>query len=227
MTKPLCEVSPRLQQLLLKVTQYKFNTIYVKRNGVPIADCLSQNVQAESALDDETINVTVTTISMFQEGKINQIKRETSKDLTLVKLAKVVQTGWPDQHAEVDPDLHKFWIQRWNLSIVDGVVMNGTRIVIPWSLQDDEYIRCLHTGHFGISKCWAREKSAVYWPGIYKDITNHIGHCDPCRQVQHAPPSYDEHSVEACYPSHIWFRYCKCQWETTCCCCGLLLILYL
>ena len=27
MTKPLCKVSPRLQRLLLKVTQYKFNTI--------------------------------------------------------------------------------------------------------------------------------------------------------------------------------------------------------
>ena len=38
-TKPLCEVSPRLQRLLLKVTQYKFNTIYVKHDSVPIADC--------------------------------------------------------------------------------------------------------------------------------------------------------------------------------------------
>ena len=41
---------------------------------------------------------------MFQEGRINQIKRETSKDLTLVKLAKVVHTGWPDQCAAIDPD---------------------------------------------------------------------------------------------------------------------------
>ena len=44
MTKPLCEVSPRLQQLLWKVTQYRFNTIYVKHDGVPVADCLSHNV---------------------------------------------------------------------------------------------------------------------------------------------------------------------------------------
>ena len=87
---------------------------------------------------------------MFQGGKINQIKRETSKDLTLVKVAKVVQTGWPDQHAAVDPDLHTFWIHRWNLSIVDGVIMN-------------EYLRCLHTGHFGISKCWARAKSTTLY----------------------------------------------------------------
>ena len=134
MTKPLCEVSPRLQCLLLKVTQYQFNTIYVKHEGVSIADCLSHNVQAESALEDETINVTVAAISMFQEGKINQIKHKTSKDLILFKLAKVVQTGWPDQCAEIDPDLHAFWIHRWNLSIMDGVVMNGTRIVILKSL---------------------------------------------------------------------------------------------
>ena len=124
----------------------------MKHDGVPVADCLCQNVQVESALEDETINITVTAISMFQEGKINQIKCETSKDLTLVKLAKVVQMGCPDQCAEIDPDLHAFWIHRWNLSIVDGVIMNGTRIVMPQSLQE-EYLKCLHTGHFGISKC--------------------------------------------------------------------------
>ena len=92
-TKLLCEISPRFQQLLLKVTQYNFATLYVKHDGVPVADCLSLNVQIESALEDESINVTVAAISMFQEGKINQIKRETSKDVTLVELAKVIQTG--------------------------------------------------------------------------------------------------------------------------------------
>ena len=89
---------------------------------------------------------------------------------------------------------------------MDGVVMNGTRVVIPQSLQD-EYLRCLHTGHFGISKCRTRAKSTVYWPEIDKDITNLISHCDTCRQVQHAPPSYNEYSVEACYPCHILGSY--------------------
>ena len=85
-SKALCEVSPRLQHLLLKVTQYRCNTIYVKHDGIPIPDCLSHNVQAESALEDETINITIMAISMFQEDKINQIKKEISKDLTLVEL---------------------------------------------------------------------------------------------------------------------------------------------
>ena len=84
----------------------------MKHDGVPVADCLSHNVLAESAWKDMTINVTVTAISNFQEGKINKIKCETSKDFTLVKLAEVVQTGWPDQHAAIDRDLHAFWIHR-------------------------------------------------------------------------------------------------------------------
>ena len=103
----------------------------MKHDGVPVADCLSHDVQVESALEDESINIAVATISMFQEGKINHIRRETSKDVILVKLAKVIQAGWPDQHSDIDADLYKFSIHHWNLSIVDGVVMNGTRIVIP------------------------------------------------------------------------------------------------
>ena len=223
--KPLCEVSPRFQCLLLKVTQYRFNAIYVKHDDIPVADCLSHNIQAESAWEEETISVTVTAISMFQEGKINHIKCQTIKDLTLVKLAKVVQTGWPDQCAAVDPDLHAFWIYRWNLSIIDSVIMNGTRIVIPKSLQN-EYLRCLHTGHFGISKCQARDTSTVYWPGIGKDITNLISCCDTCRQVQHTPPTFDEHSVEACCPTHIFGSDIANIDGKLCCHCELLLILF-
>ena len=86
----------------------------MKHDGVPVADCLSRNVQVETTLEDETINITVAAISMFQEGKINQIKQESSKDVSLVKLAKVVQTGWPDQQAGIDTDLHAFWIHHWN-----------------------------------------------------------------------------------------------------------------
>ena len=74
---------------------------------------------------------------MFQEGKISQVKHETSKDLILIELAKVIQAGWPLQHADLNPDWYAFWIHHWNLSIVDGVIMNGTHIVIPESLQGE------------------------------------------------------------------------------------------
>ena len=151
--KPLCEISPRLQCLLLKVTQYSFNTVYIKHEGVPIADCLSRNLTIDSA-KDESLNITIAMISLFQEGKLHQIKWETAKDVLLVKLACVIQNGWPSQCADLDQELYVFYIHRLNLSVVDGIIMNGTGIVIPKSFQA-EYLKCLHTGHFRISKCQA------------------------------------------------------------------------
>ena len=185
--KPLCEISPRLQCLLLKVTQYSFNTIYVKHDGVPIADCLSRNITIDTAREDESLNITIAAISLFQESKLHQIKWETAKDILLVKLAHVIQNGWPVQCSDLDQELYVFWIHRLNLSRVYGIIMNGTHIVIPKSLQA-EYLKCLHTGHLSVSKCHARAKSTVYWPGIDQDITNLIGGCDVCRSATY--PSY-------------------------------------
>ena len=133
--KSLCEISPMLQCLLLKVTQYSFNTVYVKHEGVPIADCLSRKITIDTAREDESLNITIATVSLFQEGKLHQIKWEAAKDILLVKLAHVIQNGWPEQHADLDQELYVFWIHRLNLSIVDGIIMNGTCIVIPKSLQ--------------------------------------------------------------------------------------------
>ena len=202
--KPLSKVSLRLQRLLLKVTQYTFTTIYVKHEGVPVADCLSRNISIDTAREDDSLNVTIAAISLFQEGKLNEIKRKMAKDFLLVKLAQVIQNGWPAQRADLnDADLNVFWIHRLNLSVVDGILLNGTRIVVPKSLQA-EYLKCLHTGHFGITKCRARAKSTVYWPGIDRDTSNLIGSCDTCWEVQHTLPNFNEQSMEANYPGHIY-----------------------
>ena len=59
-------------------------------------------------------------------------------------------------------------------------------------------------GHLGISKCGARAKTTVFWPNIDQDISQLIVRCEVCHEHQHAPPSNNEHSVEAHFPSHIY-----------------------
>ena len=59
-------------------------------------------------------------------------------------------------------------------------------------------------GHLGISKCRAKTKTTVFWPNIDRDISQLITQCDVCHEHQHAPPSYDKHSVEAHFSSHIY-----------------------
>ena len=130
------------------------------------------------------------------------IRRQTLLDPQLVKLARVIQNGWGESHGELDADLHAFWIHRFNMHITNGIIMNGTRIVMPRSLKG--YLQCLHMGHLGISKCRARAKTTVFWPNIDWDISQLIARCEVCHEHQHTPPSYDEHFVETHFPSHIY-----------------------
>ena len=116
-----------------------------------------------------------------------------------------------ESRGDLDADLHAFWIHRFNMHITNGIIMNSTRIVVPQSLQQ-EYLQCLHMGHLGISKCQARAKTTVFWPNIDQDISQLIARCEVCHENQHAPPSYNEHSVEAHFPSHIyWADLCDIE----------------
>ena len=94
--KPLAELIPGLQCLFLRVNQYKYTVKYVRQTRVMIADCLSHIVCQDTAEDDETLNVHVTALTTFQDGKLQDIHRQTLFDLQLVKLARVIQNGWGD-----------------------------------------------------------------------------------------------------------------------------------
>ena len=150
--KPLAELSPRLQHLFLRVNQYKYTVKYVTQTGVMIADCLSHIVCQDTAEDDETLNLHVTALTMFRDGKLQDICHQTLLDLQLIKLARVIQNGLGESCGELDADLHAYWIHRFNMHIANGIIMNGTRIVVPQSLQQ-EYLQSLQMGHLGISKC--------------------------------------------------------------------------
>ena len=91
--KPLAELSPRLQHLFLRVNQYKYPVKYVRQTGVMITDCLSHIVCQATAEDDETLNLHVTALMTYQDGKLQDIGHQTLLDLQLVKLARVIQNG--------------------------------------------------------------------------------------------------------------------------------------
>ena len=75
---------------------------------------------------------------MFQDGKLQDIYHQTLTDPQLVKLVK--QNGWGESLGDLDADLHAFWIHRFNMHITNGIIMNGTRIVVSQSLQQ-EYLQ--------------------------------------------------------------------------------------
>ena len=52
------------------------------------------------------------------------------------------------KHGNLFLNMRSFWNYRDELSILDGLVLKGTRIIIPEQCQ--EVLEKLHEGHFGV-----------------------------------------------------------------------------
>ena len=79
------------------------------------------------------------------------LSKETDKDETLVALKSMIIKGWSDKRDECPTSLKEYWNYRDELSILDSLVLKGTRIVIPKHCQN-ELLDRLHEGHFGIDR---------------------------------------------------------------------------
>ena len=68
-----------------------------------------------------------------------------------------------------------------------GVVLRGTRIVIPQSLQQ-RAINLAHESHLGLTKTKALLREKIWFPNIDKLVENTIGKCLPCQAVGKQQP---------------------------------------
>ena len=65
------------------------------------------------------------------------------------------------------------------LSTQDGLLMRGSRIVIPTEMRKEVLVQ-LHAGHQGISKCRLLARQSVWWPGMSSDIEKMVKTCTEC-----------------------------------------------
>ena len=119
---------------------------------------------------------------------IQDIKSSQSSDTTCQKIHEYLQAGWPHK-SQLPNDVKPFMSVSAELSLQDGLLMRGSRIVIPKSLRAD-ILQRIHSGHQGITKCRARASQSVWWPGMSKEIENLVRNCTTCckTQVQFAEP---------------------------------------
>ena len=108
--KCLNDTSPHLQRLLLRLSQYKMNVKYVTSKHVPVTDCLSRLINIRSAQEDDTLNLQIADLGV-KPIKIDwqNIRRFTMNDPTLVRLAKVIQNGWPGTGKELESDIKLYF----------------------------------------------------------------------------------------------------------------------
>ena len=75
------------------------------------------------------------------ERRLNDIRVETARDTTLQLVAEYIINGWPAR--EATPSKAKAYYQDPDLSIVEGIITKGNRILIPESMRE-EILQKLH-----------------------------------------------------------------------------------
>lgn len=93
------------------------------------------------------------------DTKSKQIADETAKDTELQCVIENIKNGWPVGSCPL------FYHIRGELSVVDGLLLKQSRIVIPQKLRRD-ILQRVHEGHLGVEKCKRRARDTVFWPGI-------------------------------------------------------------
>ena len=122
-------------------------------------------------------------------------------DDTCSKIRQYCKDGWPSKH-QVKGDLVPYWRVRGELSVGDGLLLCGTRIVVPKG-QRAKTLQKIHQGHQGIQKCRQRVLAAVWWPGISREIEDLVKSCPVCQK--NTPPAR-EPLLQSSLPDYPWER---------------------
>ena len=103
----------------------------------------------------------------------------TKDDNKLAILKHTIQQGWPKTIKEAPQEIQPYWTFHKELTIEDGLVLKGTRIVIP-ERKREEILKLIHDGHLGLNKCKMLAKETVYWPGMNEQLEQLILNCQRC-----------------------------------------------
>ena len=180
--KHLSSAPPRIARMMLRIQKYDVDIKYVPGKDIPLADALSR-LNPCTADTIQGLDVSVHELHLHLNAsptRVRQIQEDTAKDPNLTSLRSIISHGWPDKRSECLPHLHGYWNYRDELTVSDGLILKGTRIVIPKSLQS-EVLKQIHYAHQGSEKCNLRAKGSVFWTSINADIDEMVKSCAPCQ----------------------------------------------
>ena len=135
----------------------------------------------------------------LQAVTLAEMSRETRRDDTLSKLIEHIQDGkWSR-----DEKLKPFKAVKDELSVYEGVILRGNRIVVPSSLQK-KILKLSHETHQGIVKTKQFLRSRFFWPGMDSAAEAMIKNCCAC--VLNQPLNKYKPLLPASLPCGPWVK---------------------
>ena len=190
--KHMVDISPRVQRLIVRSFPYlPFHVVYKKGKDIPVADALGRvtpmDPEDNIQLPIIAVNMITTHILMSVHPqdtfskKLDQLRKSTAQDNQLTRLSRYINTGFPCDKKNLPTDLQEFWNHRDALSIENGLITCGNRIIVPKEMRA-EMLQYIHMGHQGKERCLLQARNTVFWPKITYDIQELIERCIICQE---------------------------------------------
>ena len=194
----MVDISPRVQRLIVRSFPYQpFTVVYKKGRDIPVADALSRVTPMDP---EDNIKLPIIAVNMITKlvltstftqdnfsRKLDRIRKSTSQDNQLTRLSHYINTGFPCEKKNLPRDLQDYWNYRDTLSIENGLITCGSRIIVPHEMQA-EMLQYIHEGHQGKERCLLRARNTVFWPRISYDIQELIERCIICQEHGKSQP---------------------------------------
>lgn len=183
--KPLGEVPPCIQRLMLRLQKYDLAFEFKPGKHLIVADTLSRaSLCNNTSTTEEDVQIHVDSIKAqmpVSTAKWADIANETMKDEHLKRVIEIIHK--PGEGVLDNPYQHF----KDELSVLDGVLLKGTKIVVPISMRK-QMLKLVHEGHLGMEKCKRRAREVLYWPGMHGDIVTLVQQCEVCQRHRYQQP---------------------------------------
>ena len=124
--------------------------------------------------------MTIAQVLKVEPTRLEYLQDATKSDNELTDLSKLITEGWPDSLQDVPEHLRPYWSFRDELTIMNGLVLKGNRVVIPRSDRHNTLER-LHDSHHNETKLLQRARRSIYWPNMDRDIKGTCFKCEKCQ----------------------------------------------
>ena len=177
--KPLESAPKRIQGMMLKIQMYDTEIRYQRGSEMFIADLLSRAHLSDSK-EEEFEYINMMKYLPIRKERLQRIKEAVSDDRAMKSLREVIMNGWPEEKHLLPSEILVYFHCRDELTVQDGLIFRGDRVVIPTSLRQ-ETKEAIHSSHVGIEGSLRRARECVYWPGMNADVKDYISKCETCR----------------------------------------------
>jgi len=202
--KPVSETAAaRIQRWALILSAYNYVLKYRQGRNNGNADALSRlpryATHQEVSSDTNEIHMMTMDCAPVTAAEVSAMTR---RDPVLGKIHDFVLQGWPEEF-DADDEIKQFSKRKEELSVEAGVVLWGSRVVVPMKLRK-RVLDELHVAHAGSSRMKMLARSFVWWPKMDGEIDEVTSTCWECVEHRKSPAAAPIHPWET--PSGPWQR---------------------